>query len=133
MPLPDATIVECAIKELKPLNSPNHWLSTSRLASRIGVEAGDVERALQAHAERPDWIVRYSYYPSGRSLERLWGHKSNVGKQRHLPPVERQGLPEDGDIGPDNVDSWIFISHNKRDEANVRKVAKVVQSCGFGP
>lgn len=37
MPLPGAAIVERAVKELRPLNSPKHWLSTSRLASRIGM------------------------------------------------------------------------------------------------
>ncbi|MGD8588646.1 MAG: toll/interleukin-1 receptor domain-containing protein [Chromatiales bacterium] len=129
----DKKIVDNAITKLKCLSSPKHWLSTSRLASSLQVEPGDLERALQAHAERPDWKVPYSYYPSGRSLERLWGHKSKVGKQGTLPPVERQDHPEEGDIGPDNFDSWIFISHNERDEDKVRRVAEIVQSCGFGP
>ena len=133
MPPTDAIIVKRAIQQLERLASPRHWLATSRLSRRLGVAPDTLERALRGHAESPDWIVRYSYYPSGRSLEQLWGHRSNVGKQRHLPPLERTDRPEAGDIGPDNADSWIFISHNKRDEANVRKVAKVVQSCGFGP
>lgn len=138
MPPSNAKLIQRAIKELEKLKSPKHWLATSRLADRLGVpEDGGVrsafEESLKAHAESPEWVIRYSYYPSGKSLELLWGHQSNVGKQRNLPSLNRTDPSEDGDVGPDNFDSWIFISHNSGDEIKVREVAEVVKGCGFGP
>ena len=111
----DQELVERAERILKRLRSPKHWLSTSRLARKLGMEE-DVQRLetiLTEHASRPDWTVRYSYYPSGRSLEMLWGHRENVGRQAHLPNRERTDEPE-AQAGPDDYESWIFLSHNSK-------------------
>ncbi len=128
----ESEIIEKCISELLPLKSPRHWLSSTHLSQRVGISKNELEAILIPHAESKDWIVRYCYYPSGESLELLWGHKIKVGKQKNLPSPYRTEAPESGDLGPDNFQSWIFISHNSKDEKKVREISKIVESCEYG-
>ena len=81
--------------------------------------------------ERGD--VRYSVFPSRRSLDVLWGHVNVVGRRRQLPRLTRNNAPRALFPTPDgDYHRSAFISHNSRDEDLAVALRDELGRCGVG-
>lgn len=109
------------------------------LAKRIKRESGRVypqsriEAALVEHCRSPERTLRYSHYPSKRTLDILWGHVDVVGEKRNLAELERVDDPDPEHASGFAEDaSWVFVSHNHRDFPAALKLRELLARHGFG-
>jgi TIR domain len=115
------------------------WMTATGLSRRLKDEHGfsidpmEVELILEEHSRKPGREIRYSYYPSKRTLDILWGHVDMVGEQKYLPALERLDEPaEDSSSRVAENAPWFFISHNHRDLKLVIELRNQLVEGGYG-
>lgn len=116
-------IIDTVADRLASLRAPRRWMTARTLARyltderQLDTTAEELEELLiHAMESSPDCRIRYSYYPSRRTLDVLWGHTDVVGHQKVLPDLERTDTLEDTEPVdlPANA-PFVFLSHNYRD------------------
>lgn len=85
------------------------------------LEVEQLEKLLLAASIRPNRIIRYSVYPSKKTLDVLWGHIDIVG-ERSLPNLT---LDPGGEAWQSRLRSEnnVFLSHSHKDAALTIQVA----------
>lgn len=125
---------------LASLTPPKRWM-TARSLSRylnenlnLSTTAGEIEELLINSMEPSSTPkIRYSYYPSRKTLDILWGHTDVVGQQKVLPALERSDTPEDAE--PINLPEhapFVFLSHNHRDARHVMELRRMLARNDIG-
>ena len=114
--------------ELLKLKKPRYWLSATGLARKLKKNdnsnwkclseqdlTSKIYRLLKTNANKNNKKIRWSNFPSPKTLETLWGHIDNVGEM-DTAPLERSDLPLDIEVTllPEDAPIW-FVSHNHRD------------------
>ncbi len=116
-------ILQEVARRLRACREPRRWRTAGGLArdlerDRVGtICADELEALLIEESTSPDGHpIRYSRYPSRRTLEQLFGHTDVVGEARQLPDLERTDEPEDAEALDLEQDApFAFVSHNARD------------------
>lgn len=126
---------------LSRLSQEKPWMTARAIARKLKVKHGiqlsqeEVEDILIAHSKLPNRKIRYSYYPSKKTLDVLWGHMASVGSQKNLPELDSidEPLPQDEPDAQVNEQSpWFFISHNSRDLKQVLELKKLLSNKKYG-
>ncbi len=108
----------CA-EELRGLAQPKPWMTAQGLARKLGgsFDAELIRTTLIDHAAQEDRCIRYSYYPSRRTLDILWGHIEVVGEIGAQPDLFRDdGGADSAEVrSGEEGSSAVFLSHNHRD------------------
>jgi TIR domain len=120
-------------------NVDKPWMTATGLSRHLTDEYGrcikpdELESILERYARKQGRRIRYSYYPSKRTLDILWGHTDKVGEQRYLPALERLDEPTEYTASPvcENA-RWFLISHNHRDLGRVIELRKTLIAKGYG-
>ena len=100
----------------------------------LNTTAAEVEELLiHAMGCSPECGIRYSYYPSRKTLDVLWGHTDVVGHQQFLPDLERMDTPEDAEPVnlPENA-PFVFLSHNCRDAHQAMALRRILANENIG-
>lgn len=127
-------------RKLRECREPKRWMTARGLAGylkrscAVSVEVTDLEEWLIQEATTPTGHgLRYSYYPSRRTLDQLFGHVDVVGAQAHLPDLMRTDEPADVEAVELSVDAPIvFVSHNSRDAKAVLELRRELGVRGIG-
>jgi len=132
-------IVQLAIETLEQLNQDRPWMTAESMAKRFEVEfhqaysAQDIQNALERHSGDADRKIRYSIYPSKKSLNVLWGHIDIVGERIDQPSLRLDAgeIDEMADQEPEIDDhSHLFLSHNSRDAAKIFAIDQCLRAIG---
>jgi hypothetical protein len=133
------TLIEQVSSILSALGSDMPWMTATGLSRKLEsnyrrrVEPALIESKLEQYSQEPGRKIRYSFYPSRRTLDILWGHVDHVGEQKYLPPLERLNEPTDSNPSPvDEHAPWFFISHNYLDLNQVIELRKRLIANGYG-
>ncbi len=131
--------LEAVIDKLKGLTPPKRWMTAKGLCKslRLDIDAEALEKNLIEHSKSDGRKIRYSYYPSRKTLDILWGHVDVVKEQKFLPSLERTDSyqVEEVDLQQTAIPPgapWCFISHNHSDAENVFTLKKELVSKGIG-
>ena len=134
----ESILRECS-KILSGLTKDKPWMTARGLANRIQSTAGirhlpkNIETALIEHAQLPRRQIRYSHYPSKKTLDILWGHIDVVGEKENLAELERLDEPVQAGAAQVSEDApWFFISHNHRDFKAALGLQGILLNHGFG-
>ena len=131
-------IVELCNKTLAKLDADKPWMSAKGLSKRIKsteeveIQAEAIESALIEHSRSPNRAIRYSYYPSQKTLDILWGHVDVVGEKQTLPSLYRNDNPdgnEELDFSGDK--KKFFVSFNHKDMDQVIGLKRSLLSRGY--
>ena len=134
------TIFNAVADRLASLSAPKRWMTARALKRYLTDEkslktsAAEVEKLLiHAMESSPDCRIRYSYYPSRKTLDVLWGHKDVVGHQKILPDLERMDTLEDTEPVdlPENA-PFVFLSHNYRDAHHAMELRRILANANIG-
>ena len=133
-------IFNAVADRLASLRAPRRWMTARALVRYLANEksldttAAEVE-ALLIHAmeSSPDCRIRYSYYPSRKTLDVLWGHTDVVGHQKALPDLERLDTLEDTEPVDLPEDApFAFLSHNYRDAHHAMELRRILAHQNIG-
>jgi hypothetical protein len=134
------TIFNAVAHRLASLSAPKRWMTAPALVryltneKSLNTTVAEVEELLiHAMESSPDCRIRYSYYPSRKTLDVLWGHTDIVGHQQFLPDLERIDPVEDTepvDLPPNAP--FVFLSHNYRDAHHAMELRRTLAEAKIG-
>lgn len=124
---------------LRELTSEKPWMTATGLSRKIKTLTGHefppsrIEKILIAHSQSPKRVIRYSYYPSKKTLDILWGHVEVVKENQNLPKLYCIEDPayEQCESVPENA-RWFFVSHNYRDFGDVLQLQRLISKHKYG-
>ena len=92
-----------------------------------------IENTLIEHCQLPKRAIRYSYYPSKKTLDILWGHVEVIGEKQDLAELDREDEPEYEPCEniPRNA-PWFFVSHNHRDFGVAFELRRLISEKRYG-
>jgi len=133
-------IFNAVADRLVSLREPRYWMTARALARYLTNErsldttAVEVEELLiHAMESSQDCGIRYSYYPSRKTLDILWGHIDIVGRQQFLPDLERMDTLEDTEPVDLPEDApFVFLSHNYRDAHRAMELRRILADENIG-
>ncbi len=131
-------LIQLALNELPSVPTKKPWMTAESLVKRILknknhiIEEEILEKALEYESQCRGRSIRYSMYPSARSLRILWGAVSSVNERSMSSLV----LNEDGEQKETsalsiNNEHIVFISHNNKDKDNVVNLCVELESAGI--
>lgn len=133
------TIFRESSRILRSLGSEKPWMTAAGLSRKIksctGADfpAADIERALVDHSQTEGRSIRYSHYPSKKTLDILWGHVEVVGEKQKLAELDRIDNPvyQPCERLGENA-RWFFVSHNYRDLADTLQLRHLISRHKYG-
>jgi len=133
-------IINAVADRLASLRAPRRWMTARALVRYLTNErnldttAEEVEELLIHTMESsPDCRIRYSYYPSRKTLDVLWGHTDVVGHQKVLPDLERMDTLKDTEPVDLPKDApFVFLSHNYRDAHHAMELRRMLAHENIG-
>lgn len=100
----DRELLDDCASILKDLTPPLRWMTAAGLSKKLnGKYAPDrITLALRRHAQTDKRTIRYSFYPSRKTISDLWGHIDVVKEHRSPPELERRDAMEELGFLPDH-------------------------------
>ena len=86
----DELILQNISQVLRALTPEKPWMTAAGLSRKIKTGIGGeytparIENTLIEHCQSPKRAIRYSYYPSKKTLDILWGHVEVIGEKQDL-------------------------------------------------
>jgi len=125
-------IIEKVSQVLSGLNEDKPWMTAKGLSKRLNERFSpyEIESVLMEHSKSESRTIRYSFYPSKKTLDLLWGHTKVVREKRYLPELHRTDNPEEfieeseafNEVDLPEDAPFCFISHNYRDINKIREL-----------
>ena len=131
-------LIRFALEELPSGPTRKPWMTTRALARKIRenqnlrITEDQLEVVLECASTLNERRLRYSMFPSARSLRILWGAVTAIGNQRASSLVleSDDGQNEvSGEVTDDHPP--VFVSHNYRDREHVMRLCDRFKSAGI--
>ncbi len=135
----DELILQNISQVLRALTPEKPWMTAAGLSRKIKTGIGGeytparIENTLTEHCQSPKRAIRYSYYPSKKTLDILWGHVEVIGEKQDLAELDREDEPEYEPCEniPENA-PWFFVSHNHRDFGDALELRRLISEKRYG-